>query len=93
MFYVCNPNKFIACQYLIDLHEARGDKIIVFSDNLFAMEFLARALKRPYINSIVSENEKMNILSYFEKHNDINTIFLSKIGDTSIDLPSASVII
>ena len=32
MFYVCNPNKFIACEYLVDLHEARGDKIIVFSD-------------------------------------------------------------
>ena len=36
MFYVCNPNKFIACEYLIRLHEARGDKIIVFSDQLFA---------------------------------------------------------
>ena len=36
MFYVCNPNKFIACEYLIKLHEARGDKIIVFSDQLFA---------------------------------------------------------
>ena len=32
LFYVCNPNKFIACEYLINLHEARGDKIIVFSD-------------------------------------------------------------
>ena len=36
LFYVCNPNKFIACEYLINLHESRGDKIIVFSDNLFA---------------------------------------------------------
>lgn len=32
MFYICNPNKFIACEYLVELHEARGDKIIVFSD-------------------------------------------------------------
>ena len=50
MFYVCNPNKFIACEYLIQLHEARGDKIIVFSDNLDAQEILAKALKRPFIN-------------------------------------------
>lgn len=50
MFYVCNPNKFIACEYLINLHEKRGDKIIVFSDQLFAQEYLAKALKRPYIN-------------------------------------------
>jgi DNA excision repair protein ERCC-3 len=32
MYYVCNPNKFIACEFLVQLHEARGDKIIVFSD-------------------------------------------------------------
>ena len=36
MFYVCNPNKFMAAEYLIKLHEARGDKTIVFSDNIFA---------------------------------------------------------
>ena len=35
----------------------------------------------------------MNILSYFQKYDTINTIFVSKIGDTSIDLPSANVII
>jgi DNA excision repair protein ERCC-3 len=36
--YVNNPNKFLACQYLINLHESRGDKIIVFSDNLYALK-------------------------------------------------------
>ena len=33
-----NPNKFQACQFLINYHEERGDKIIVFSDNVFALE-------------------------------------------------------
>jgi DNA excision repair protein ERCC-3 len=33
-----NPNKFQACQFLIKFHEDRGDKIIVFSDNVFALE-------------------------------------------------------
>ena len=93
MLYVCNPNKFIACEYLVQLHEARGDKVIVFSDNLFALEWLAKAMKRPFINGRVSELERMNILDYFKKYDDINTIFLSKIGDTSIDLPAANVII
>ena len=36
IFYVCNPNKFIACEYLVKMHEKRGDKIIVFSDKIFA---------------------------------------------------------
>lgn len=35
----------------------------------------------------------MNILSYFQKYDTINTIFVSKIGDTSIDLPAANVVI
>ena len=39
--YVNNPNKFLACQYLINLHESRGDKVIVFSDNLFALKMYA----------------------------------------------------
>lgn len=37
LLYVMNPNKFQACQYLIQYHEQRGDKIIVFSDNVYAL--------------------------------------------------------
>jgi len=33
-----NPRKFQACQFLIKYHEDRGDKVIVFSDNVFALE-------------------------------------------------------
>ena len=33
-----NPKKFQACQFLIKFHEERGDKIIVFSDNVYALE-------------------------------------------------------
>ena len=36
--YICNPNKFIACEYLVRMHEERGDKIIVFSDDIFALK-------------------------------------------------------
>jgi DNA excision repair protein ERCC-3 len=37
LLYVMNPRKFQACQYLIRYHEERGDKIIVFSDNVHAL--------------------------------------------------------
>lgn len=40
LLYCMNPNKFQACQFLIKYHEDRGDKIIVFSDNVFALEVL-----------------------------------------------------
>jgi hypothetical protein len=38
LLYVMNPNKFHACQYLIEYHEERGDKIIVFSDDVWALQ-------------------------------------------------------
>ncbi|CAN1778190.1 General transcription and DNA repair factor IIH helicase subunit XPB2 [Linum perenne] len=48
--YVMNPNKFRACEFLIRFHEEqRGDKIIVFADNLFALQAYAEKLKKPMI--------------------------------------------
>jgi hypothetical protein len=48
--YVMNPNKFQACEFLIRYHEQqRGDKIIVFSDNIFALREYAHALRKPFI--------------------------------------------
>lgn len=45
-----NPNKFRACEFLIHYHErARGDKIIVFADNLFALTEYAMKLRKPMI--------------------------------------------
>ena len=38
LLYCMNPKKFQACQFLIKYHEDRGDKLIVFSDNVFALE-------------------------------------------------------
>lgn len=37
LLYSMNPNKFQACQFLIKYHEDRGDKVIVFSDNVYAL--------------------------------------------------------
>lgn len=38
LLYCMNPRKFQSCQFLIKFHESRGDKIIVFSDNVYALE-------------------------------------------------------
>ena len=90
---IMNPAKFRTCEYLIKMHEARGDKIIVFSDNICALKFYAMKLGKPFIYGPTSHAERMKILSQFQKNNKINTIFLSKVGDTSIDLPEATVLI
>jgi len=92
--YVMNPNKFMACQFLINFHEReRGDKIIVFSDNIFALREYATALRRPFIYGPTSHQERTRILYAFKHSPQVNTVFLSKVGDNSIDIPEANVII
>uniref|UniRef100_A0A1D1Z523 DNA 3'-5' helicase n=1 Tax=Anthurium amnicola TaxID=1678845 RepID=A0A1D1Z523_9ARAE len=92
--YVMNPNKFRACEFLIRFHEQqRGDKIIVFSDNLFALTAYAMKLRKPMIYGATSHQERTRILHAFKHSPDVNTIFLSKVGDNSIDIPEANVII
>ncbi|XP_062029090.1 general transcription and DNA repair factor IIH helicase subunit XPB1 [Rosa rugosa] len=92
--YVMNPNKFRACEFLIRFHEQqRGDKIIVFADNLFALTEYAMKLRKPMIYGATSHVERTKILEAFKTSRDVNTVFLSKVGDNSIDIPEANVII
>jgi DNA excision repair protein ERCC-3 len=90
---IMNPRKFQSCQFLIDYHESRGDKIIVFSDNVFALEKYARKLNKAFIYGKTPQAERMAILQNFQHNPLVNTIFLSKIGDTSLDLPEATCLI
>lgn len=114
LLYSMNPKKFQACQFLIKYHEQRGDKIIVFSDNVFALEVglhlllclsrlhadptlvqqaYAKKLGKLYIHGGTAQVERMRILQNFQHNPIVNTIFLSKVGDTSIDLPEATCLI
>ncbi|KAI5481776.1 DNA excision repair protein ERCC-3 [Pseudohyphozyma bogoriensis] len=93
LLYCMNPNKFQACQFLIRYHEGRGDKIIVFSDNVYALEAYAKKLGKLYIHGGTPQVERMRILQNFQHNPIVNTIFLSKVGDTSIDLPEATCLI
>ncbi|TPX42318.1 hypothetical protein SeLEV6574_g05659 [Synchytrium endobioticum] len=93
LLYAMNPRKIQACQYLIERHEQAGDKIIVFSDNVFALKRYANKLGKPYIYGGTSQQNRLQTLSNFRHNPALNTIFLSKIGDTSIDIPEATVLI
>jgi DNA excision repair protein ERCC-3 len=90
---VMNPNKFRRCQFLIRYHERRDDKIIVFSDNTFALKAYAKKLEKPFIYGETSQNERIQILQNFQHNPTTKTIFVSKIADTSFDLPDANVLI
>ncbi|KAL8672731.1 MAG: hypothetical protein Q9168_002821 [Polycauliona sp. 1 TL-2023] len=93
LLYIMNPRKFQACQFLIDYHEKRGDKIIVFSDNVYALQSYAKKLQKFFIYGGTSQAERLRVLENFQHSDRVNTIFLSKIGDTSLDLPEATCLI
>ena len=62
LLYTMNPRKFQACQFLIDYHERRGDKIIVFSDNVYTLQSYAKKLERFFIFGDTPQNERLLIL-------------------------------
>mmetsp|Transcript_8002 Transcript_8002/g.16022 ORF Transcript_8002/g.16022 Transcript_8002/m.16022 type:complete len:795 (-) Transcript_8002:1040-3424(-) len=93
LMYVMNPSKLRATEFLVKFHEERGDKIIVFSDLVYSLKLYAAMLKRPMIYGETSERERQAILGTFRTSDALRTICISKVGDTSIDLPEANVII
>jgi len=93
LLYVMNPSKLRAVEFLVRFHEERGDKIIVFSDLVYSLKMYADMLKRPLIYGETPERERQAILGTFRSTDAVRTICISKVGDTSIDLPEANVII
>lgn len=93
LLYTMNPNKFRVCQYLVQLYEERGDKIIIFVDSIVALKMYARRLRRPYIYGPTTQTERIWISDNFKYNRKQGTILLSKVGDTSIDIPEANVLI
>jgi DNA excision repair protein ERCC-3 len=93
LLYVMNPSKLRAVEFLVRFHEERGDKIIVFSDLVYSLKIYAEMLKKPLIYGETPERERQAILGTFRASDALRTICLSKVGDTSIDLPEANVII
>ena len=81
------------CAYLIDFHESKGDKILVFCDNLYCLKRYANAMQRNVICGSLKQSDRVRLLEQFKTSDEVNCLFISKVGDSAIDLPTASVII
>ena len=73
--------------------QARGDKILIFFDDVFALKAYAARFEIPFIYGGTKESERQRVYSAFRHSNLLNTIAVSKVGDVAIDLPEATVII
>ncbi|KAI8889093.1 DNA repair helicase rad25 [Backusella circina FSU 941] len=111
---ILNPKKMQICQRLIQYHETKGDKVLVYCDHIDALKLYAEKMNRPYIYGGTPSDEAAQLLNRFQidvppandelpwneqarirrlKANQISTLFLSRIGDTSLNLPAATVLI
>jgi len=93
LLYCANPTKFRTAEFLKAYHEQRGDKIILFSDNVYILRKYAELLEIPCIYGATAERERQKILGAFRVSPVVNCIGLSKVGDVAIDIPDANVII
>jgi len=93
LLYTMNPNKCITCDYLVNYHESRGDRVLVFCDHLIVGRFLADLLNRDYVSGSMPLKERIVKYSQFRLSPAASTLILSKVGDVAIDLPEANVII
>ena len=89
--WIMNPNKLAAVEFLVEFFEAKGDKIIVFSDALKPVEEYSRRMNRPCMTG--SDNVQVREELLGNASSQVKTIFMSSVGDAAIDLPDASVII
>ena len=96
VLYVSNPNKYLITLLLLEKH--KGDKIIIFSDNLFTIEkynnyFTKKKLNFRMIHGKIADKERNKILEDFRNNSGINILLMTKVGDISIDIPNANIII
>ena len=49
----------------------RGDKIIVFSDNIFALREYAQRLRKPFIYGGTSHQERTRVLAAFKRSAEV----------------------
>eukprot|EP01084_Bolivina_argentea_P172820 299332_1 len=88
-----NPNKLKVMQYLIQIHEERGDKILVFCDSILLIKHCAELLHKPYIYGKTKNDERKIWLNKFNNTSNVNCLFMSSVGDTGINLPNVNVVI
>ena len=88
-----NPSKIPTLKDLVAKHEALGDKILVFGDTIELVRSYAVDLGRPFLDGGVGNDERERVFTAFHTTKVVNTLFLSRIGDCAIDLPSANVVI
>ena len=90
--YCLNPNKMVMCQFLVQQHRAKGHKILIFADDIKTLKYYSEIFGYPMIYGSSSQEERLRCINTFKLSKTSEVLLISKIGDTSIDLPECNVV-
>lgn len=93
MLAAANPNKMKTVLQLVAAH--RNDKVLLFCDHILLLKVYANLLQCPVVSGETSHKDRLMIFSDFQAvgGKSCNIICISRVGDVSVNLPSANVVI
>jgi DNA excision repair protein ERCC-3 len=88
----CNPEKFVIVKKLLEKHSEENDRILIIGQYIEQLETLAKEIGTPLITGKTPNRDRDKLYDSFRK-SEIRILMVSKVGNFSIDLPDASVLI
>ncbi|CBZ29787.1 putative DNA repair helicase [Leishmania mexicana MHOM/GT/2001/U1103] len=93
MLAAANPNKMMCVRELVWQHLDAGAKILLCCDHIMLLKEYGELLNAPVICGSTQHKERLMIFSDFQSTSKINVICVSRVGDVSVNLPNANVVI
>ncbi|XQJ29932.1 DNA repair helicase and transcription factor protein, putative [Leishmania guyanensis] len=93
MLAAANPNKMMCVRELVWQHLDVGAKVLVCCDHIMLLKEYGELLNAPVICGSTQHKERLMIFSDFQSTSKINVICVSRVGDVSVNLPNANVVI
>ena len=88
-----NPNKMLCVKELVHRHSQDNGKILVFCDHIMLLKEYAQFLGCPFVCGETAHKDRLKLFSDFQATNKLNVVCISRVGDVSVNLPAANVVI
>ncbi len=88
-----NMYKIEACAKLLAIHRTMGQKCLVFCDNLNALSLYSKISGFSLLQGSTPITKRRELIKHFRTCPGSEVLLLSKVGDQSIDIPEAAVVI
>jgi DNA repair helicase Rad25 len=93
LLFITNLNKVRVCAALIKKHLAMNHKIMIFCDDLFGLQWYSLMLQKQSVQGDTQLLARKSLIEKFKHAKFGDCLLFSRVGDQSIDLPQANVVI